>query len=393
MATILVLDDVETNRTFLRKLLVHHGHRVVEASNGAEGLGVARVEKPDLVIADVLMPKMDGYEFVRALRADKDDAAIPVIFYSAAYREDEIRGLASANGVAHVLPKPSDPGVIVQAVDQTLGSAVSVESDEEVSSQREHLRLLNEKLLQKIMELDRLNEERGKLLSHLVNAQAEERRRIASDIHDDSIQVMTAAGMRMQMLKRGVTDPDQRQMIDKVESTISESIDRLRRMMFRLRPPELEREGLKAAIEGFIEQEFADTAVRTVVESELETEPPYEVRAVAYQIATEALMNCLKHAKASIVSVVLAEDRGQLHVIVRDDGRGFAVKDHSTEPGHLGLVNMRERAEIMGGRTHITSAPGTGTQVGVWIPWQMDGTRTDVLKASLASSSDQAGKR
>ena len=86
MAKILVIDDRAVNREFLVTLLGYKGHRMLEASDGAEGLAVARAERPDLVICDVLMPTMDGYEFVRQLRADSAIAHITVIFYTAHYR-------------------------------------------------------------------------------------------------------------------------------------------------------------------------------------------------------------------------------------------------------------------------------------------------------------------
>ena len=70
MATILVVDDLSANREVLVTLLRHHGHRLIEAADGREGLAAAQVEHPDLVITDVLMPVMDGYEFVRQLRLD-----------------------------------------------------------------------------------------------------------------------------------------------------------------------------------------------------------------------------------------------------------------------------------------------------------------------------------
>jgi CheY-like chemotaxis protein len=109
MATILVVDDAPTNREFLVTLLGYRGHRLLEAADGAEALALVRAERPDLVIADILMPTMDGYEFVRQLRADPVIAQILVIFYTAYYHEQEAKALAQACGVAHILTKPSEP--------------------------------------------------------------------------------------------------------------------------------------------------------------------------------------------------------------------------------------------------------------------------------------------
>lgn len=371
MATVLVLDDIDVNRKLLRKLLEREGYRVLEAANGAEGLGVAKVEHPDVVISDLLMPKMDGYEFLRALRDDPQTASMQVIFYTAAYNEAEVRALADDSDVRSVLQKPADQHVILEAVADAVAaqprSARVVVDDE--AFQREHLRIVNEKLLDKVGELDRINQERQRLLNHLVVAESEERKRIAADIHDDSIQVMAAAGMRLQMLRRKLSDPEHLVLLDQVEETVAASIKRLRALMFQLRPPALEREGLRAALLGLLDDRFRDTDTAFSVHSDLESEPRYDTRAAAYQIASEALINARKHAEASNVRVSLGRTDEGLLVTVADDGAGFVADDHEPAPGHLGMVNMRERAAVLGGTCRVSSAPGEGTVVEIWIPW------------------------
>lgn len=123
MACILVVDDHFLNRHFLLSLLGYGGHRLLEAANGAAALDVVRAEQPDLVISDVLMPQMDGYEFVSRLRADPATARTAVIFYTATYRESEARVLADACGVTWVLAKPSEPEAILRMVQQALGAS------------------------------------------------------------------------------------------------------------------------------------------------------------------------------------------------------------------------------------------------------------------------------
>src|SRR5258706_4060512 len=123
MAPILIVDDRPTNRQFLVTLLGYGGHRLLEAANGAEALERVRAEHPDLVITDILMPTMDGYEFVGHLKADPDLAPIPVIFYTATYSEAQAKALADSCGVRIVLPKPCDPERILAAVDTARGDA------------------------------------------------------------------------------------------------------------------------------------------------------------------------------------------------------------------------------------------------------------------------------
>ena len=168
MATILVVDDQPVNRSFLTTLLGYRGHRLLEASGGREALEAARAEHPDLVITDILMPTMDGFEFVRQLRLEPPTAAVPVIFYTAAYQRWESYPLAEAAGGVHHLDKPADPEVILRAVDQALGSARSWAPIPPVEEfDREHLRLLTDKLARKVDELEREVAERRQVEEEL----------------------------------------------------------------------------------------------------------------------------------------------------------------------------------------------------------------------------------
>ena len=123
IATILIVDDHVLNREFLTALLGYGGHRLLEAANGADALDLMRTERPDLIISDILMPNMDGYEFVTRVHEDPALADVPIIFYTATYREKEATLLAQACGVRWVLPKPSDPDVITRTVNEALGLA------------------------------------------------------------------------------------------------------------------------------------------------------------------------------------------------------------------------------------------------------------------------------
>ena len=121
ISTILIVDDHVLNREFLTALLGYSGHRLLEAADGVEGLELMRTERPDLIISDILMPNMDGYEFVTRVHENPVLAEVPIIFYTATYREQEAILLAQACGVRWVLPKPSDPDVIVRTVNEALG--------------------------------------------------------------------------------------------------------------------------------------------------------------------------------------------------------------------------------------------------------------------------------
>ena len=121
MASILVVDDRPTNRQFLLTLLGYGGHRLLEAADGEEALERIVAERPDLVITDILMPRLDGFQLVQRVRGDPAIAATRVMFYSAAYSVAEAEAMARTCGVATVLPKPCEPRVILDAVSRELG--------------------------------------------------------------------------------------------------------------------------------------------------------------------------------------------------------------------------------------------------------------------------------
>lgn len=154
MTSVLAVDDGASDRELLATVLRYAGYSVLEAATGERALELARALKPDLIIADILMPTMDGYELVRELRSDPATAAVPVVFYTATYLVEEVRRLAAACGVSHILVKPCEAEQIIEVVARALSSApdpvMPLPSEE---FHREHLRLLNAKLLQKVEEL------------------------------------------------------------------------------------------------------------------------------------------------------------------------------------------------------------------------------------------------
>ena len=121
MATILVVDDEPSARQLLVTLLGYAGHQVREAADGADALKLARAERPDLVITDLLMPSMSGFELVNLLRTEAGLATTPVVFYTASYLEAEARSLASACGVTRIITKPAEPDEVLRAVSEVLG--------------------------------------------------------------------------------------------------------------------------------------------------------------------------------------------------------------------------------------------------------------------------------
>jgi len=153
---ILVVDDDEANRQIVATLLTHHGYCVHEASDGRVGLEVALAVQPQLVISDILMPTMDGYEFVRRLRAHPQLGMVEVIFYTANYHEREAQSLARACRVARVLAKPCAPSCILSALQEVLRDTPCANTPIPVGDDfdREHLQVVTNKLAEKVSELE-----------------------------------------------------------------------------------------------------------------------------------------------------------------------------------------------------------------------------------------------
>jgi PAS domain S-box-containing protein len=216
------------------------------------------------------------------------------------------------------------------------------------------------------------DEERRRLLAKLVRAQEEERQRISSDIHDDSVQVLTALALRLELLRRRLDEPAALADLAEAEQTARLAITRLRHLMFELRPPALDRDGLVAALRMHLEQTKHEFGVDFSIEDVVGFEPEGEVRALVYRIAQEAFVNAAKHANASHLDVRLWSEQGSIVVRIVDDGRGFDLDEE--HGGHLGLVFMRERAEMAGGSCRIESELGKGTVVEFAVP--LNGTPT-----------------
>jgi signal transduction histidine kinase len=206
------------------------------------------------------------------------------------------------------------------------------------------------------------------LLAHLVRAGEEERGRIALGIHDDSIQAITAAGMRLQILRRTLDDPEQLELLGELEDTIQLAILRLRHLLFELRPPALDSDGLSAALELYLAERLGEGSTSHRLEDHLSEQPPLETRTVLYRIAQELLANVRNHAHADNATVILDERDDGYAVRVIDDGVGFVPEELELVPGHLGLIALQERAALAGGWLRIDSAPGEGTTVEVWVP-------------------------
>ncbi len=249
---------------------------------------------------------------------------------------------------------PGDPsGLVVLAVDDQGAGGMS-------RSSLEH----------RVARLQQAGAEQGQALGDVILAQERERARIAAGVHDDSLQVITAAMLRLQHLRRRLRDPRDLELLGKLEESLALAADRLRRLIFDFRPPKLSSDGLAAATRDLLDGLAEDHSLAVHLQDRLQGEPPLPTRLLLFRMLQEAVANVGKHADADECTVILSEQDGGYLVRVVDDGVGaeHTGSDFETPAGHLGLVLMRERAALAGGWFRISSIAGSGTTVTFWVP-------------------------
>jgi PAS domain S-box-containing protein len=213
------------------------------------------------------------------------------------------------------------------------------------------------------------DQERRQLVSRLVAAREEEARRIASEIHDDPIQKLSAAALRLGMLAKEV-DPEKRaETIAQVRTAVDETLNRLRHMLFELTPRTLETNGLGEALKEYVEHANREGLTRYDLDDQLRADLKVENRIIAYRVILEAMSNVRKHASATHATVSLADLDGGVRFSVTDDGKGIVPEDLGVSlPGHMGTASMRQHVEMAGGWITLNSVPGQGTTVEFWLP-------------------------
>lgn len=203
----------------------------------------------------------------------------------------------------------------------------------------------------------------------ITSAQEEERHRLARELHDDTIQAVIALKQRVQLVKKSVKDKNARQSLNELESLSEQTIENLRRLTRAMRPIYLEDLGLVSALEMLAREtsEGSDLSV-DFQRSGKERRLPGEAELVLYRIAQEALNNVLHHAQASHAVLHIMYSDNEIDLEIGDDGIGFLVPNSPTDfapSGHFGLLGMHERAELIGARLKVESAPEMGTKLTV----------------------------
>jgi len=228
-----------------------------------------------------------------------------------------------------------------------------------------------------VAELDRdtrlteLRDRQRKLLARLADIETRERSVLAEVIHDEPVQLIVAAILRVDSLSRRLSAADGREL-EAAANLLELAVDRLRNLIVvALTPPDLT-DGLGVALRDLAEGIFlGSTAFELVGDSHVNLTDA--ANGTAYRIFREALINIRQHARSQHVTLRLAEHNGMVEIMLIDDGVGSASLDAGR--GHLGIATMRARADAEGGHLHIESEPGVGTRVRLSMPARNVGVR------------------
>jgi len=209
---------------------------------------------------------------------------------------------------------------------------------------------------------------RRHLLNNIAAGGDEARRRFASALHDDSLQLLTGAELQLERIRTERNGNDHVQL-DQLGNTLRKVEDSLRRLLTNVSPEPLQLPSdMREAISERLESMRIRAGIEPHIDVQLSDDVPDAIHAIALKNIGEALNNVEKHARATRVTVVAQTVDGGLRVAVSDDGTGFVVAESVRVPGHIGLVAMRERAQLAGGWYRIQSEPGTGTRIEFWVP-------------------------
>ncbi len=122
MPRVLIVDDSPTETYKFKEALEKHGYEIITASNGADGVAVARQEKPDVVLMDVVMPGLNGFQATRQLSKGEDTKGIPVIIVTTKDQEtDKVWG--RRQGASDYLTKPVDEAVLLDTIKRAMSGS------------------------------------------------------------------------------------------------------------------------------------------------------------------------------------------------------------------------------------------------------------------------------
>lgn len=346
---ILMVDDQPAKLLSYEVMLAELGENLLKATSGREALEFLLKTDIAVVLMDVSMPELDGFQLAEMIREHPRFRQTAIIFISAVHLTDLDRLKGYQRGAVDYISVPVVPDL--------LRARVSVFAE----------------LHRKTRQLESLNQELRRLSHSLMSAQDEERRRIARELHDGLGQDLTAA----KMVLGGAVQPKQslevkhRAIVDAL-TMMDSAIEQIRTMSHLLHPPLLDEMGLLSALRWYIDGFAKRSGVRTVLyapETFPRLEPELEI--TIFKIVQEALTNVFRHAEAELARVQLEQREGTVSVSILDDGKGSGSAPGDMHPSSygIGVIGIKQRVEERDGRLILRNT-GSGTLVEASIPLQ-----------------------
>ena len=344
MSTILIVDDEPSARETLVAMLDGENYQLELAKDGFEAIQMLDHLKTDLILLDVMMPGMDGFEFCRRVRSTPRLAEVPIIMLTALNdRASLLRGIES--GADDFLTKPADRHELKARV----RTVTRLNRYRTLLEQRENLREIAERL---------------------ITAQEQERLRISRELHDDLGQALTTHMLSLRIVQNDLTDPGSA-LFESLQAFYDQSYEifvKIRRLAQDLRPPVLDALGLQLAMQTYC-KEFTN---RTHLPVHLEIDPalpelPDVYNVIFYRVLQEALTNVAKHAQGNRIWVEFSMDDGNsINLTVQDNGLGLHSNQNHTDG--IGITGMQERLSLVGGKLLVRSPLEGGTILSASLP-------------------------
>jgi signal transduction histidine kinase len=345
---ILMVDDQPAKLLSYEVMLEELGENLLKATSGREALEMLLKTDVAVVLMDVSMPELDGFQLAEMIREHPRFQKTAIIFISAVHLTDLDRLKGYQRGAVDYISVPVIPDL--------LRAKVSVFAE----------------LHRKARQLEILNQELRRLSHSLMTAQDEERRRISRELHDGLGQDLTAAKMMLGGLVQPnqLKDSTENKTIAEVLSMMDSAIEQVRTMSHLLHPPLLDEMGLLSALrwytEGFAKRSGVET-VLDVPKNFPRLEP--EIEMAIFKIVQESLTNVFRHAEAKRAAVQLEERDGCALVSIEDNGKGIGSGGEELHPNSygIGVIGIKQRAAEYDGQVTLRNT-GSGTRVEVKIP-------------------------
>jgi signal transduction histidine kinase len=343
---ILMVDDQPGKLLSYEVMLGELGENLFKASSGREALELLLKMNFAVVLMDVSMPELDGFELADLIRQHPRFQKTAIIFISAVHLTDVDRLKGYQRGAVDYISVPIIP--------ELLRAKVSVFAE----------------LHRKAQQLEILNQELNRLSNSLMTAQDEERRRIARELHDGLGQDLTAAKMMLGALNQPQQSPEARERaMAEANTMMDQAIKQVRTISHLLHPPLLDEMGLLSALRWYTDGFQKRSGIETVLEipAEFPRLGP-EVETTIFKIAQESLTNVFRHAEARKAMVKLEERDDQVVISISDDGKGVSRELESLRPGSygIGIIGIKQRVQDHEGLLVVRSAsPGTIIEVSI----------------------------